>query len=90
MATATVTGDRMVSMSAAHAHVLEEVVIPTLLRSRDEQGASKMMELALAWKFAPPKSDRPDRLDDELARLRQVVRTDDTTLTLIHGGRDDG
>lgn len=43
---------RTVAMSEEQAQVLDEVVIPALMRSGDDQRASKMMALALAWKFA--------------------------------------
>lgn len=49
---------RSVSMSQEQARILDEVVIPKLMRASDERNASLMMALALAWKFA--KSDAPE------------------------------
>lgn len=54
---------RSVPMSHEQAEILDRVVIPALMRSGDDQRASHLMALALAYKFAPdPPSVAPDNL----------------------------
>lgn len=43
---------RHVSMSAEQAQILDEVIVPALMRSNDTGRASHMMALSLAYKFA--------------------------------------
>lgn len=49
---------RLVSMSAEHFRVLDEVAIPQLLRS-DKDAAVTLMALALGFRFAPTRQEAP-------------------------------
>ena len=54
---------RTIAMSSEQAQIIDEVVIPGLMRAGDEQRAAKMMALALAWKFAKrPAPEVPDNV----------------------------
>lgn len=54
---------RSVPMSAEQAETLNRVVIPALMRAGEDQRASQMMALALAWKFAPePEGELPSNV----------------------------
>lgn len=54
---------RTVSMNAEQAAILDEVVIPTLMRAKMDDAATSMMALALAFRFAPEsKSPLPENV----------------------------
>jgi len=50
-------------MSSEQAQILDEVVIPGLMRAKDDHRASVLMGLALQWKFAkPPEPELPSNV----------------------------
>jgi hypothetical protein len=57
------TDFRDVPMSAEQARIIDEILVPTLMRGDETEMASHMMALALAWRFAPvEKRDLPQNV----------------------------
>lgn len=56
---------RLVPMTSEQAKILDEVVVPALMRAKDERRASEMMSLALAYRFTTDvEQERPSNVVD--------------------------
>jgi uncharacterized membrane protein len=63
---------RTVSMNAEQAAILDEVVIPTLMRAKLDDAAAELMALALQWRFTPPRESMPDNVVEIESWSRKV------------------
>lgn len=64
---------RHVPMTPEQFKVLDEVVVPGLMRANDQRRAAEMMALALAYKFAPEnKPELPSNVVEMQGFSRRV------------------